>query len=214
MTKNRAAFINALSEEGTKEEAIAFLQKYWDESCVLRANLMERDAQICELQQDLRGAKPVAWRWRVRGDRNWNLSPRMPAELNAYCEIEPLYTASTTEQEALDLAFCREAMRHADIDLSTILPAVSGDMQKSIRKTLDLIDEARKRTLPCSGCAGITHTHTCGDPARQPQLSTGSAAPKGALPIACKADTYAQWCDECNTHPSNCKLKTGSGDAK
>jgi hypothetical protein len=22
----------------------------------------------------------------------------------------------------------------------------------------------------CSGCAGITHTHTCGDPAKQPQL--------------------------------------------
>lgn len=22
----------------------------------------------------------------------------------------------------------------------------------------------------CSGCAGITHTHTCGDPAKQPQV--------------------------------------------
>jgi hypothetical protein len=45
----------------------------------------------------------------------------------------------------VNLAFCREAMRHADIDLSMALPLVNGDMQKSIRKTLDRIDEARER---------------------------------------------------------------------
>jgi hypothetical protein len=26
----------------------------------------------------------------------------------------------------------------------------------------------------CGGCAGVTHTHTCGDPTRQPQLSPGT----------------------------------------
>jgi regulator of replication initiation timing len=30
-----AAFINALSEEGTKEEAMHYLQKYWSENCAL-----------------------------------------------------------------------------------------------------------------------------------------------------------------------------------
>lgn len=47
----------------------------------------------------------------------------------------------------LDLAFCREAMRHADIDLSMILPDVGLDMQKEIRKTLARLDEAKVRSL-------------------------------------------------------------------
>lgn len=36
-----AAFINALAEEGTKDEVIHFLQKQWDENCRLRAALRE-----------------------------------------------------------------------------------------------------------------------------------------------------------------------------
>lgn len=55
--------------------------------------------------------------------------------------------AARIEKLELDLAFCREAMRHADIDLSMVLPLANSDMQKSIRKTLDTIDEARKRSL-------------------------------------------------------------------
>lgn len=57
----------------------------------------------------------------------------------------------------LDLAFCREAMRHADIDLSMILPFANSDMQKSIRKTLGAIDKARKRTTTLSSQNGATH---------------------------------------------------------
>jgi len=34
-----AAFINAISEEGTKAEAVAFLQEQWNENCSLRAEL-------------------------------------------------------------------------------------------------------------------------------------------------------------------------------
>lgn len=33
----RAAFINAIAEEGTKEEAVSYLQKKWNENCALRA---------------------------------------------------------------------------------------------------------------------------------------------------------------------------------
>ena len=51
------------------------------------------------------------------------------------------------ERLELDLAFCREAMRHADIDLSMVLPLVSSDMQKAIRKTLERLDEARRVSL-------------------------------------------------------------------
>lgn len=36
MAKHPAAFINAIAEEGTKEEAIFFLQKTWDELCDLK----------------------------------------------------------------------------------------------------------------------------------------------------------------------------------
>lgn len=34
-----AAFINAIAEEGTKDEAIEYLQKQWNETCALRAAL-------------------------------------------------------------------------------------------------------------------------------------------------------------------------------
>lgn len=34
-----AAFINAIAEEGTKAEAIEYLQKQWNENCALRAEL-------------------------------------------------------------------------------------------------------------------------------------------------------------------------------
>jgi hypothetical protein len=34
-----AAFINAIAEEGTKAEAIEWLQKQWNESCALRSRL-------------------------------------------------------------------------------------------------------------------------------------------------------------------------------
>jgi hypothetical protein len=34
-----AAFINAIAEEGTKAEAIQWLQKQWNENCALRDEL-------------------------------------------------------------------------------------------------------------------------------------------------------------------------------
>lgn len=36
-----AAFINAIAEEGTKAEAVEWLQKQWNETCALRAALSE-----------------------------------------------------------------------------------------------------------------------------------------------------------------------------
>lgn len=39
MTHHPAAFINAIAEEGTKEEAVQYLQKIWNENCELRAAL-------------------------------------------------------------------------------------------------------------------------------------------------------------------------------
>ena len=39
----QAAFINAIAEEGTKTEAIWYLQKYWNECCALRAHIRMQD---------------------------------------------------------------------------------------------------------------------------------------------------------------------------
>lgn len=39
--KHNAAFINVIAEEGTKAEAIEYLQKTWDELCELRLLLAE-----------------------------------------------------------------------------------------------------------------------------------------------------------------------------
>lgn len=37
-----AAFINAIADEGTKAEAIEYLQKQWNETCALRGRLLKR----------------------------------------------------------------------------------------------------------------------------------------------------------------------------
>ena len=42
----RASFINAIREEGTKEEACDFLQKTWNEKCALQARVEEQDEWI------------------------------------------------------------------------------------------------------------------------------------------------------------------------
>lgn len=39
-----AAFINAIAEEGTKAEAIEWLQKTWNENCLLRSQLAKAKA--------------------------------------------------------------------------------------------------------------------------------------------------------------------------
>lgn len=41
-----AAFINAIAEEGTKAEAVAFLQEQWNETCALRKELAALHAKL------------------------------------------------------------------------------------------------------------------------------------------------------------------------
>jgi hypothetical protein len=48
-----AAFINAIAEEGTKAEAIEYLQKQWNENCALRAELkVIRDVAVAPLNRE------------------------------------------------------------------------------------------------------------------------------------------------------------------
>jgi hypothetical protein len=47
----RAAFVNAIGEEGTKAEAVEWLQKQWNETCWLRAALEAKDAEIERLKK-------------------------------------------------------------------------------------------------------------------------------------------------------------------
>lgn len=51
----RAAFINAIADEGTKEEAVEWLQKTWDEKCQL-------ERQNAELRKQLEQAEARS-RW-------------------------------------------------------------------------------------------------------------------------------------------------------
>ncbi len=58
MAKHPAAFINAISEEGTKAEAIKYLQKTWDELIDAKEeikrlttklnNIYKNDPDVCE----------------------------------------------------------------------------------------------------------------------------------------------------------------------
>lgn len=41
-----AAFINNIAEEGTKEEAIEWLQKQWNETCYLRSLLKQYSKMV------------------------------------------------------------------------------------------------------------------------------------------------------------------------
>jgi hypothetical protein len=50
--KHPAAFINNIADEGTKEEALVYLQKEWDEGFEIRAEIVKmkellRVAQMC-----------------------------------------------------------------------------------------------------------------------------------------------------------------------
>lgn len=47
----RAAFINAIAEEGTKAEAVEYLQKQWNETCRLRAKLAEAEKALIEARE-------------------------------------------------------------------------------------------------------------------------------------------------------------------
>ncbi len=51
-----AAFINAIAEEGPKAEAVAWLQKQWNETCALRAELKAHRGSGVHTEQE-----PAAW---------------------------------------------------------------------------------------------------------------------------------------------------------
>ena len=44
-----AAFINNIADEGTKAEAVAYLQKQWNETCALRAALKDLYGWVSDL---------------------------------------------------------------------------------------------------------------------------------------------------------------------
>ncbi len=47
----KAAFINAIREEGTKTEACDWLQKQWNECCALRARIRDLEGEILYLRE-------------------------------------------------------------------------------------------------------------------------------------------------------------------
>lgn len=64
MAKHPAAFINAIAEEGTKAEAIKYLQETWDERCEYKrmaeqhmreiANLVEKNEKLENELEEMR----------------------------------------------------------------------------------------------------------------------------------------------------------------
>lgn len=53
-----AAFINNIAEEGTKQEAITYLQRTWDEKCGLQAEFNELQEAARALIADIRARHP------------------------------------------------------------------------------------------------------------------------------------------------------------
>jgi hypothetical protein len=54
-----AAFINAIAEEGTKAEAIQYLQEQWNETCALRKAAREAIEAIEEGQERRTALAPL-----------------------------------------------------------------------------------------------------------------------------------------------------------
>ncbi len=64
----RAAFINAIREEGTKTEACDYLQKQWNETCALRTALKASEARVAGMREAAKGivrSEAEAWKWRT-----------------------------------------------------------------------------------------------------------------------------------------------------
>lgn len=49
-----AAFINAIAEEGTKQEAVEWLQKLWNQNCALRAKIKQMEDDVYDAKIDRR----------------------------------------------------------------------------------------------------------------------------------------------------------------
>ncbi len=79
-----AAFINALAEEGTKDEAVQWLQKTWNDNCALRAHIRMQDsigaslkARIEELESNERAYEAIL------GQRTYNEVAEHIAEIES-----------------------------------------------------------------------------------------------------------------------------------
>jgi len=55
-----AAFINAIAEEGTKAEAVQWLQKLWNENCALRTALKGAGAEPHSIEEWSQGRR-LTW---------------------------------------------------------------------------------------------------------------------------------------------------------
>src|ERR1044071_57072 len=84
-----AAFINAIAEEGTKAEAIEYLQKQWNETCALRAELTRNTVHEDKMTDN--GVAEYEY-WNGRRDAGKIAEPLLKA-IEAYgfeCEAGPL----------------------------------------------------------------------------------------------------------------------------
>jgi hypothetical protein len=86
-----AAFINALAEEGTREELIHYLQETWNELCELRRQQGEAVAWL--VPSDETGFCRLWWRDKERAEAWLAKHPT--------CTLIPLYAAPPAPQAAM-----------------------------------------------------------------------------------------------------------------
>ena len=78
MAKHPAAFINAIAEDGTKDEAVRYLQSTWDDLCDLRATVARQRG----LLQEAAVKFSLNREFRAHEDFALNLLRRIEAELD------------------------------------------------------------------------------------------------------------------------------------
>ena len=138
----RAAFINAIADEGTKDEAIRWLQKTWNELCQAESELRKLRSDMERAQHNhaadltfaastpnsetAAGTEPVAWRYRYSGLESWKYV-ESEREINPHFqyEREALYASSpssATHARVIEWPKIRAMLAEAGYDASQVHP--------------------------------------------------------------------------------------------
>lgn len=147
---HNAAFINAIAEEGTKDEAVRYLQETWDSLCERRAELCEARARIRELEAEVAAAREARGVGELEFDHPYQLINRSPwFELKAHGITVATFNVQSWGSED---ACIRAAWNHA---YGEPVPVTVGEAAR----VLLALDTNGTRRAVYDACAGVVKVY-------------------------------------------------------
>jgi hypothetical protein len=101
----RASFINALSEEGTREELVRYLQEQWNETCAVRGALRSANSRIAELREAAKGQLVVVNTANARAEAVEARVAELEKALEPFAELAGGFDAHIYNDEKWPLLF-------------------------------------------------------------------------------------------------------------